>query len=123
MSLRTPLSEAKGLGSAKEGAAHWWLQRLTAVALIPLVIWLAFAVAMLGDANYEAVLAWLQKPHVAVLLILFVAATFYHTQLGLQVIVEDYVHGWLKVATLILINFLCIVLAVTGIVALLKIFL
>ena len=123
MSLRTPLSEAKGLGSAKEGAAHWWLQRLTAVALIPLVIWLAFAVAMLGDANYEAVLAWLQKPHVAVLLILLVAATFYHTQLGLQVIVEDYVHGWLKVATLILINFLCIVLAVTGIVALLKIFL
>ena len=123
MSLRTPLSEAKGLGSAKEGAAHWWLQRLTAVALIPLVIWLAFAVAMLGSANYETVLAWLQKPYVTVLLILFIAATFYHTQLGLQVIVEDYVHGWLKVITLILINFLCIVLAVVGIVALLKIFL
>ena len=77
----------------------------------------------MGDASYETVLAWLQKPHVAVLLILFVAATFYHTQLGLQVIVEDYVHGWLKVVTLILINFLCIVLAVAGIVALLKIFL
>ncbi|MEJ2114849.1 MAG: succinate dehydrogenase, hydrophobic membrane anchor protein [Gammaproteobacteria bacterium] len=123
MSLRTPLSEAKGLGSAKEGAGHWWLQRLTAVALIPLVIWLAFGVATLGDASYETVLAWLQKPHVSVLLILFVVATFYHTQLGLQVIIEDYVHGWLKVVTLILINFLCIVLAVVGIVALLKIFL
>lgn len=123
MSLRTPLSEAKGLGSAKEGAGHWWLQRLTAIALIPLVIWLAFAVAMLGDASYETVLAWLQTPYVAVLLILLVAATFYHTQLGLQVIVEDYVHGWLKIATLILINFLCIVSAVAGIVALLKIFL
>jgi succinate dehydrogenase / fumarate reductase membrane anchor subunit len=123
MSLRTPLSQAKGLGSAKEGAAHWWLQRVTAIALIPLAIWLAFAVAMLGDANYETVISWLQKPHVAILLILLVAATFYHSQLGLQVIVEDYVHGWLKVVTLILINFLCILFAVAGIIALLKIFL
>ena len=123
MSLRTPLSEAKGLGSAKEGASHWWLQRLTAVALIPLSIWLAFAVAMLGSASYEAVLGWLQSPIVVVLLVLFIAAMFYHTQLGLQVIVEDYVGGWLKVATLVLINFICILLAVAGIVALLKVFL
>ncbi|MFK7816815.1 MAG: succinate dehydrogenase, hydrophobic membrane anchor protein [Gammaproteobacteria bacterium] len=123
MSLRTPLSEAKGLGSAKEGAAHWWLQRLTAIALIPLAVWLAFAVSMLGDASYETVRAWLETPYVAVLLILFVVATFYHSQLGLQVIVEDYVHGWLKVVTLIFINFLCVALAVTGIVALLKILL
>jgi succinate dehydrogenase / fumarate reductase membrane anchor subunit len=123
MSLRTPLSEAKGLGSAKEGAHHWWLQRLTAIALIPLAIWLAFAVAMLGNTSYENILTWLQTPHVAILLILFVIATFYHTQLGLQVIVEDYVHGWLKVVTLILINILCIAFAVAGIVALLKIFL
>lgn len=123
MSLRTPLSKAKGLGSAKEGAAHWWLQRLTAIALIPLAIWFVFAVALLGDASYESIISWLQKPHVAILLILFVAATFYHTQLGLQVIVEDYVHGWLKVVTLILLNFLCIAFAVAGIVALLKIFL
>ncbi len=123
MSLRTPLSEAKGLGSAKEGASHWWLQRLTAVALVPLSIWLVFSVAMLGSANYTIVIEWLQSPVTVVLLILFIAATFYHTQLGLQVIVEDYVGGWLKVATLVLINFLCILLAVTGIVALLKIFL
>ena len=123
MTLRTPLSEAKGLGSAKEGAGHWGLQRLTAIALIPLTIWLAFAVAMLGDASYETVLAWLQTPYVAVLLILFVAATFYHTQLGLQVIIEDYVHGWLRIVPLIFINFLCIALAVAGIAALLKIFL
>ena len=64
---------------------------------------------MLGDASYETVIAWLQKPHVAILLILLVAATFYHSQLGLQVIVEDYVHGWLKVVTLIYkLIFLCI---------------
>lgn len=121
MSLRTPLSEAKGLGSAKEGASHWWMQRLTAVALVPLAIWFAFAVAMLGNASYETVLHWLQSPIVTVFLILFVATTFYHTQLGLQVIVEDYVGGWLKIASLVLINFLCILLAVAGIIALLKI--
>ena len=123
MSLRTPLSEAKGLGSAKEGASHWWLQRLTAVALIPLSIWLAFSVAMLGSSSYQVVTGWLQSPLVVVLLILFIVVTFYHTQLGLQVIVEDYVSGWLKVVTLVLINFLCILLAVAGIIALLKIFL
>ncbi|MEM7400638.1 MAG: succinate dehydrogenase, hydrophobic membrane anchor protein [Pseudomonadota bacterium] len=123
MSLRTPLSEAKGLGSAKEGASHWWLQRLTAIALVPLAIWFAFAVACIGNASHAEVHAWLANPFIAVALILFIAATFYHTQLGLQVIVEDYVHGWLKVVTLIILNFLCIALAVVGIVALLKIFL
>ncbi len=123
MSLRTPLSEAKGLGSAKEGVGHWWMQRLTAVALVPLAIWFAFAVAMLGSASYETMVAWLQSPVVAVLIILFIAATFYHTQLGLQVIVEDYVEGWLKIVSLVLINFLCIILAVAGFIALLKIFL
>lgn len=123
MSLRTPLSEAKGLGSAKEGVGHWWMQRLTAVALVPLAIWFAFVVAMLESASYETVVVWLQSPVVAVLLILFIAATFYHTQLGLQVIVEDYVEGWLKITSLVLINFLCIILTVAGIIALLKIFL
>ena len=121
MSLRTPLSEAKGLGSAKEGSGHWWLQRLTALALVPLSMWLAFAVAMLGSASYETVLGWLQSPIVFVLLVLFIVATFYHTQLGLQVIVEDYVSGWLKITTLVLINFICIFLAVAGIAALIKI--
>ena len=123
MSLRTPLSEAKGLGSAKEGAGHWWMQRLTAVALVPLSIWLAFSVAMLGSASYSTVIAWLQSPVAVVLLILFIAVMFYHTQLGLQIIVEDYVSGWLKIVTLVLINFLCVILAVVGIIALLKIFL
>ncbi len=123
MSLRSPLSEAKGLGSAKEGAGHWWMQRLTAVALVPLAIWLVFAVAILGSASYETVIAWLQTPYVAVLLIIFIAATFYHTQLGLQIIIEDYVGGWLKIFTLVLMNFVCIVFAISGIVAVLKIYL
>ncbi len=121
MSLRTPLSEAKGLGSAKEGASHWWMQRITAVALVPLAIWFAFAVAMLGGASYETVIAWLKSPIVTVLLILFIVATFYHTQLGLQVIIEDYVGGWLKIATIIIVNFFCIIFVVAGIIALLKV--
>lgn len=123
MSLRTPLSEAKGLGSAKEGASHWWLQRLTAIALVPLCLWFAFALAMLSNASYSTVVAWLQSPIVVVFLILFIVATFYHAQLGLQVIIEDYVGGWLKVVSLIFVNFLCIVLAIAGTIALLKIFL
>ena len=123
MSLRTTLSEAKGLGSAKEGASHWWMQRITAVALVPLATWFAFAVAMLGGASYETVIGWLQSPIVTVLLILFIVATFYHTQLGLQVIIEDYVGGWLKIATLVLVNFLCIIFAVAGIIALFNLYL
>lgn len=121
MSLRTPLSEARGLGSAKEGARHWWMQRITAVALVPLAIWVVFAVAMLGGSSYEMVVEWLQSPIVTVLLILFIATIFYHTQLGLQVIIEDYVSGWLKITTLVTVNFLCIIFAVAGTLALLKI--
>ena len=123
MPLHPSLSEAKGPGSAKSGAGHWWMQRLTAIALVPLVLWFAFAIALLGNASYAAVLAWLQSPIVVVLLVLFIVATAYHTQLGLQVIIEDYVGGWLKTASLVVVNFLCILLAVAGILALLKIYL
>ena len=76
---------------------------------------------MLGDASYATIVGWLQSPIVTVFLVLFIIATFYHTQLGLQVIVEDYVGGWMKVVSLILISFLCIVSALAGIIALLKI--
>ena len=100
---------------------HWWMQRLTAAALVPLVVWLAFSLAMLGNASYEAVVSWLKAPVVTGFLIIFIAVTFYHTKLGVQVIIEDYVGGWLKTASLILLNTTCIVLAVAGILALLKI--
>ena len=103
MSLRTPLSQAKGLGSAKEGASHWWLQRLTAIALVPLAIWFAFAVACVGNAGHAEVHAWLSNPFVAVALILFIVATFYHTQLGLQVIVEAVSYTHLTLPTILLV--------------------
>jgi succinate dehydrogenase / fumarate reductase membrane anchor subunit len=112
MRLRTPLSEARGLGSAREGVHHWWTQRLTALALIPLSLWLVAAFISILGADYATTVEWVRTPIVAVLLLLFIAAAFYHAQLGMQVVLEDYVHlGWAKVATIILSKFLMIALA------------
>jgi succinate dehydrogenase / fumarate reductase membrane anchor subunit len=122
MSLRTPLSKAVGLGAAGEGAGHWWMQRMTAVALLPLVIWFAFSVALIGEMNYEAITAWIASPIVAVLLILLIVAGFYHLQLGMKVIIEDYTHvEWMKLTGIILVDFACILLMVAGILSVLKI--
>ena len=92
MSLRTPLARAKGLGSAKEGVSHWWGQRVTAIALVPLALWFAVSIVGLVGTDYLTVTAWLQQPVQAALMILFLLTTFYHAQLGIQVVVEDYVH-------------------------------
>jgi succinate dehydrogenase membrane anchor subunit len=102
MSLRSPLSRVRGLGSAKEGVSHWWAQRLTALALIPLAVWFVISLLGITGADHAAVSAWVGSPVVAGLLILLIAATFYHGYLGLQVVIEDYVHseGWKLVALL-----------------------
>lgn len=122
MSLRTPLSKAVGLGAAGEGAGHWWMQRMTAVALLPLVIWFAFSVALIGEMNYEAITAWIASPIVAVLIILLIVSGFYHLQLGMKVIIEDYTHvEWMKLTGIILVDFACILLMVAGILSVLKI--
>lgn len=121
MSLRTPLSNAKGLGSAKEGAHHWWAQRLTSIALVPLTIWFAYSIASFGEYSYDAVVIWMQSPLVAVALALLVVTMFYHAQLGIQVIIEDYVGGWRKVASLILLNFVCISLVFMGLFSIIKV--
>ena len=121
MSLRTPLSNAKGLGSAKEGAHHWWAQRLTSIALVPLTIWLALSIASFNQYTYEEVALWMQSPIVAVSLALLVVTMFYHVQLGVQVIIEDYVGGWLKVASLIALNFACIALCFMGLFSIIKV--
>jgi succinate dehydrogenase / fumarate reductase membrane anchor subunit len=92
MSLRSPLGRVRGLGSAKDGTGHWWAQRLTALALIPLGVWFCASVIAMTGADYAAVAAWAGSPLVAGLLILLLAATFYHAALGLQVVIEDYVH-------------------------------
>lgn len=122
MSIRSPLAIARGLGSAKSGVEHWWLQRLTAVALVPLTLWFVICLIANVGADYESVIAWLSSPVQAVLMILYLSALFYHSQLGLQVVVEDYVHApLLKMATIVVLQFANILLAVLAIVSVLMI--
>jgi len=122
MALRTPLRAALGLGAAKAGFSHWWLQRVTSVALIPLMLWFAFSVASFGDMRYVAFVGWVQAPLVTVLLMLMLVTLFYHLQLGLRVIIEDYVHvEWMKLVGILTMNFICVFLSVLGVVAVLKI--
>ena len=91
-SLRSPLGRVRGLGAAKGGTHHWWLQRVTSMALLPLTIWFTFGVAGLAGAPYERVLAWIGHPFHAVLLLLYIGIGFHHTAAGLQVVIEDYIH-------------------------------
>ena len=122
MKLRSDLSRARGLGSAKAGAHHWWHQRLSAIALVPLGLW--FVIALLGqlDASYTDTVQWISSPLVTVLLIALIIGTFYHALLGIQVVIEDYVHGeLLKIGLLILMKFALVFGALLGIVAVLKI--
>ena len=120
MSLRSPLGRVRGLGSAKDGTGHWWAQRLTALALIPLALWFCAAVVSLSGADHATMVAWAGSPVIAGLLILLIAATFYHAYLGLQVVIEDYVHNeaW-KIAGLLVVKAASIVLALTGILSVL----
>jgi succinate dehydrogenase / fumarate reductase, membrane anchor subunit len=119
--LRSPLGRARGLGSAKAGAAHWWAQRLTAIALVPLTLWFICAVMRLHGADQAAVVAWLASPIAMVLMLSLIVATFHHLQLGLQVVVEDYVHDHaLKTASVLALKGACIVLALACIVSVLK---
>ncbi len=122
MSLRSPLGKVRGLGSAKEGVEHWWLQRMTAIALIPLVIWFVASIAALAGADYVTFREWIATPLVSVLLVLLTIATFHHAQLGLQVVLEDYVHlEWLKIASIGLVKFAAIGLSVATIFSVLKV--
>ena len=122
MSLRTPLSRVRGLGSAKEGTHHWLWQRLTAVALIPLSLWFIVSLVCRIGAEYGEVVTWMQSPIVSLLLILFVIMLFHHAQLGVQVVIEDYVHGkWQKLTSLLLLKFVAVVAALASIIAVLKV--
>lgn len=120
--LRTPLKNVKGLGSAKEGTNHFWTQRLTAMALVPLVLWLCFSIAALPGTDHATIQAWVGNSFNAVLLVLIIFSAFYHAKLGLQVIIEDYLsnHGT-RTAAIILSTFLCILLGCMGIFSVLKI--
>lgn len=115
MSLESPLGKFLGHGSAKQGTEHWWAQKLTAVALVPLTLWFVVSLPGVDIADWAATRAWISQPANAIPLILLVIAGLYHSMIGLQVIVEDYVHGALKVVTLLGLQLLHWALAVAAI--------
>lgn len=119
---RTSLAEARGLGSAKEGAAHWWAQRVTAVALVPLTIWFVGSLLALTGGDHSAFVVWLRSPFNAVAMVAFVVAVFYHMALGLRVVVEDYVHDdRIKIPAIIIFQIACFMLSITGIITIIMI--
>jgi len=121
MSLRSPLGKVLGTGSAKEGVQHWWLQRLTSIALVPLTIWFVVSLLSLPSFEHVTVVSWMAQSWTALLLILFILVATWHSQLGVRVVVEDYIHGGSKTLTLVLITFIHVVVATAGIFAVLKV--
>ncbi len=122
MSLMTPLNRVLGMGTAKGAGEHWWLQRVTAVALVPLGVWFAYALLTLRSFDYAAVTAWVREPVTSIFLILMVVAVGYHSQLGVQVVVEDYVSGkGARAATLLLSTLAHVGLTIAAVFAVLKI--
>ncbi|MEX2009506.1 MAG: succinate dehydrogenase, hydrophobic membrane anchor protein [Dongiaceae bacterium] len=120
--FRSELGRARGLGAAKDGVQHWWTQRLTALALVPLTIWFVASIVGLAGADHAVVSAWLGAPLNVGLMILIVGATFNHAQLSVQTVLEDYVHHeGLKFAAIILAKFSCLALALASVIALLVI--
>jgi succinate dehydrogenase / fumarate reductase, membrane anchor subunit len=122
MSLRSPIGRVLGLGAAKEGVSHWWSQRVTSVALVLLGLWFVYALLRMPTFQYEIVVAWIAMPLNAVLLLLLIGTLVYHSQLGVQVVVEDYVHHHgLKIATMMLLTFAHVAVAALAIFAVLRI--
>jgi succinate dehydrogenase / fumarate reductase, membrane anchor subunit len=119
--LRSPLGHARGLGAAKEGVAAWWLERVLAVALVPLTLWFTASLIALSGRDYAALVTWLRTPLAALLMVLLLIALFSHLALGLQVVIEDYVHSWVKIPTLMAARFARFALGIAGILATLRI--
>lgn len=122
MSLQTPLGKVLGLGSAGNGVHHWWLQRLTAVALVPLAVWLLVSLVTLPSLDFVTLVSWIGGTWTASLLTLFVIVASWHSSLGVQVVIEDYVHDQgSKTVSLVLSGFVHAVLAIFGVFAVLRI--
>lgn len=120
--FRTPLSRARGLGSAKHGVGHFIADRVTGLALIPLSIWAAYAGLKVAAGGYVVAVEWLAMPLNAVLLGLFVVAGFVHLRLAIQVVVEDYIQGFVAKSALLIANYLvCVLGAALGVFAILKV--
>ena len=121
MSLRSPLGRVLGHGSAREGVHHWWHLRTSSAALVVLGVWFVFAVLTLPDLGHKTVTAWIGRPFTAVMLLLFVVVATWHSALGVQVVVEDYVRGkGARVLTLVVVRFLHVVVGVAAAFAVLR---
>ena len=122
MRMETPIGRVRGLGSAKSGAHHWWLERLTSISTLVLFIWFLVSIFRLPTLDHKAVVEWLESPIVAVPMLLLIVSTFWHLKLGLQVVIEDYVHeGGLKLFSITLLNFFVIALGALAFYSVLKI--
>ena len=122
MSLRSPLGRVLGLGTAKDGTVHWWAQRVSAIALVILGLWFAFVLATMSDFSHARVIAMIGRPINSVLLLLLTVTMAYHSYLGVQVVIEDYVHApGLKVVSLLLSRFAHVFFAVVAVFAVMKI--
>jgi len=121
MSLRSPLARALGLGAAGDGPAHWWSQRVSAVALALLAVWFLLSAMSLQLGSQAAVAQWLAVPLHTVLMILLTGVLAYHSAIGLQVVIEDYTAGWVRITSLLLIQFVHFLLAAVAIVAILRV--
>lgn len=120
MTLRSPLAQVLGLGAAKEGVSHWWWQRLTAVALVPLALWFIWSLIAAESLSFATVHAWLAQPAHALGMILLVSVLALHSQLGIQVVIEDYVHDHaLKVLALVASSFVHVLVGAAGILSVL----
>jgi succinate dehydrogenase / fumarate reductase, membrane anchor subunit len=122
MTLRSPLGRVLGMGAAKEGVHHWWHQRLTSIALVPLSIWFVISLLALPGYDHATLAAWMSHGVTALLLALFVLVAAWHSQLGVQVVIEDYVHGpGSKTLLLVLSSFVHVLLGAAGVLAVLKV--
>jgi len=120
--LRSARGRARGLGSARAGSHHWWAQRLTAIALVPLTLWFIFSVIHLSGESHHVVIDWLSTPLTLSLMLALIVATFHHLQLGMQVVIEDYVHEErVRMGAVLAVRGLCVLLALVCIVSVLKI--
>lgn len=120
--LRSPLGRVRGLGSAKGGTHHWWMQRVTSMALLPLMLWFTLSVASMAGASYAETVAWIGRPWNAVLLLASIGLAFHHTAAGMQVILEDYTRPeWVKMACILAIKAICVLLALASALAVLRI--
>ena len=121
MGSGTSIGRVRGLGSAKEGAHHWWRQRVTAGSNLFLTLWFVFSILRMPGYDYVSVQSWLHNSWAAVPMILLIVSVFYHFRLGLQVVIEDYQHDEKRVAAMILLNFFTVATAATAIFAILKV--